>query len=109
MVSSRSKRNSLDNRIEASWLKVRLWSLLRRVPADWPFGASRWARGLGRRVVGGQCVPAPFYEGKLLVSPFDDIGSRIEQEGILEGTLSEIVRDSARRGFDYVDVGANIG
>jgi FkbM family methyltransferase len=44
-----------------------------------------------------------------LVSPFDDIGSRIEQEGILEGTLSEIVRDSARRGFDYVDVGANIG
>jgi len=43
------------------------------------------------------------------VQPFDEIGSCIEQRGCLEPTISEIARDAARRSFDYLDIGANIG
>ena len=95
--------------IEASRLRACIWSLLRRVPEKWPLSARRWARGLGRRALGKHYVPAPFYEGRLLVQPFDEIGSCIEQRGCLEPTISEIARDAARRSFDYLDIGANIG
>jgi FkbM family methyltransferase len=67
------------------------------------------ARGLGRRAIGKLYVPAPFYEGSLLIHPFDEVGSRIEEDGSLEATISEIARDAAARSFDYLDVGANIG
>jgi FkbM family methyltransferase len=99
----------VNSSIEASKLRASAWSLLRRVPKEWPFSARRWARGLGRRAIGKLYVQAPFYEGKLLVQPFDEVGSCIEEHGFLEAAISEVARDAARRSFDYVDVGANIG
>jgi FkbM family methyltransferase len=93
---------------EASLLRTWVW---RRLNDAETLGhlPQRLARGVGRRLLGGRYLKVPYFEGELLVSPFDEVGQQIQERGVLEETISALIRSLAESGVDFVDVGANIG
>src|SRR5437588_590611 len=93
---------------EASLLRTWVWRRLNDVETLGHL-PRRLARGVGRRLLRERYLKVPYFEGALLISPFDEVGQQIQAEGVLEQTISALIRKVVECGLDFVDVGANIG
>lgn len=51
----------------------------------------------------------PYLEGTVLVDPAANIGRHVIRDGVYEPNLIKLIQHCSKAGFNYVDVGANIG
>jgi len=76
---------------------------VRQMPGGWR--VRRWCRDLARQ----RMYEVPLLEGKVWVRPGSPIPDEVILTGQYEPAIAEIIRAFTRGGFDYVDVGANVG
>jgi len=76
---------------------------VRQMPGGWR--VRRWCRDLARQ----RLYEVPLLEGKVWVRPGSPIPDEVILTGEYEPAIAGIIRAFTRGGFEYVDVGANVG
>lgn len=56
-----------------------------------------------------ELIKVPYYEGHVWVFPCDEMGSEVIEYGMYEQLTIELIRAFVKKGFFFVDIGANLG
>jgi len=91
-----------------NWIRLLIYKISRneilgKIPGFWRFG--RWAKTL----VSDRYYRFPYLNGQVYVCPVQAMGKNIYQGELYEPEVIQLIQHFVRKGYSFVDIGANIG
>ena len=91
-----------------NWIRLLIYKISRneilgKIPGFWRI--RRWAK----KLISNRFYKFPYLNGFVYVCPVQAIGKNIYQGELYEPEVIQVIQHFIRKGYSFVDIGANIG